>query len=105
MNLKAYYQSIREVERSLVEPSAVVVSHATPDGGKVGVLVEVPSHVAAKMIAEGRAHLASSDEARDFRQKTQEAKRAADEEAMANRMQVTIVPTIETRKTNRGVKD
>jgi hypothetical protein len=50
------------------------------------------------MIADGRAHLAGTDEARDFRQKAVEAKRAADDEAMANRMQVTIVPTAEVRK-------
>ena len=98
MNLKAYYQKIREVERTLVEPFAVLISHATPDGGKDGVLIEVPSQVAAKMIADGRAHLAGSDEARDFRQKAVDAKRAADDEAMANRMQVTIVPTAEVRK-------
>jgi hypothetical protein len=105
MNLKAYYQKIREVERTLVEPFAVLVSHATPDGGRDGILVEVPSQLAAKMIADGRARLAASDEARDFRQKTADAKRVADEEAMASRMQVTIVPTAELRKSSRPAKE
>ncbi len=104
MNLKGYYQKIRDVERTILEPFAVLVSHATSDGGKEGVLIEVPNQLAAKMIADGRAHLASADEAKEFRQKTAEAKRAADEEAMANKMQITIVPTAEIKKAVRPPK-
>ena len=105
MNLRAYYQNIREVERTLVEPFAVLVSHATPDGGKDGVLIEVPAQLAAKMIADGRAHLANPDEAKAFRHKTAEAKRVVDEEAMVNKMQITVVPTAELRKPARPNKD
>jgi len=105
MNLKAYYQKIREVERTFVEPFVVLVSNATPDGGRDGILIEVPSQLAAKMIADGRAHLAGSDEARDFRQKAADAKRAADDEAMASKMQVTIVPTAELRRSSRPAKE
>ena len=105
MNLKTYYQKIREVEHTLVEPFAVLVSHATPDGGREGVLIEVPSQLAAKMIADGRAHLAGSDEARDFRQRAAEAKKAADEEMMASKMQVTIVPTAELKRSARSGKE
>jgi hypothetical protein len=105
MNLKSYYQKIHEVERTILEPFVVLVSHATPDGGKEGVLIEVPSAVAAKMIADGRAHLASTDEAKEFRQKAADAKRAADEEALANKMQISIVPTAELRKAVRPSKE
>ena len=105
MNLKAYYQKIRDVERTLTEPFVVLVSHATPDGGRDGLFTEVPSQLAAKMIAEGRAHVASSDEARDFRQTMSDAKRAADEEAIANKMQVTVVPAAELRKSTRPGKE
>lgn len=83
MNLKAYYQRIRDLEASLLTPFVVLVSHGTPDGGKEGLRTEVPSQLAAKMIADGRAHLANDDEARDFRQKVADAKRSADEEALA----------------------
>lgn len=105
MNLKAYYQKIREVERTLVEPYTVLVSHATPDGGRDGVFIEVPSQLAAKMIADGKGHLAATDEARAFRQKTADAKRAADDEALASKMQVTIVPTAELRKSSKSAKE
>ncbi len=105
MNLKAYYQKIREVERTLVEPFAVLVSHATSDGGRDGTLIEVPSQLAARMIADGRGHLADNDEAKDFRHRTAEAKRAADEEMMASKMQVTIVPTAEFKRSTRSAKE
>ncbi len=81
------------------------MSHETSDGGKDGLLTEVSSQLAARMIADGRAHLASDDAVRDFQQKKAEAKRAADEEAMASKMQVTIVPTAELRKSNRLTKE
>jgi hypothetical protein len=105
MNLKAYYQKIREVERSLIAPFVVLVSHATSDGGKDGLLTEVPGQLAAQMIADGRAHLANDDEARDFRHRAAEAKRAADEEVMASKMQVTIVPTADFKKVARSSKE
>ena len=59
MNLKTYYQKIRDIERALVEPFIVLESNETADGGKEGVLTEVPRQLAAKMIAEGRARLAA----------------------------------------------
>ena len=105
MNLKAYYQRIRELEQTLVESSAVLVSHATPDGGREGVFIEAPASLAAKMIADGRAHLASNEEARNFRQRVADAKRNADDEATASKMQVTIVPTAELRKSSRLGKE
>jgi len=105
MNLKAYYQKIREVESSLHTPFVIVVSNDTPDGGKQGLLIEVAAQLAAKMIADGRAHLASDNEALAFRQKAAEAKRAADDEIMASKMQVTIVPTAELKRAARLAKD
>ena len=105
MNLKTYYQKIRDVEHTLAEPFAVLVSHATPDGGREGMLIEVPSQLAAKMIADGRAHLAGTEETQNFRQKAAEAKKVADEEALASKMQVTIVPTAELKRSARSGKE
>ena len=104
MNLKSYFQKLREFETSIVEPFVVVVSHETSDGGKEGLLTEVSKAVAAKMIADGRGHLASEEVAREFQEKKAEAKRAADTEAAANRMQVTLVPA-DLMKTKRSTKE
>src|SRR6266851_8090225 len=99
MNLRTYFQKIREVEQTLREAFIVVVSQETSDGGRRGLLTEVPKHLAARMIADGRACLASEEESREFHEKKVEAKRLSDEENMASRMQVTLVPTAELKKT------
>ena len=91
---------------SLSEPSAVMVSKETPDGGKAGVRTEVSREVAARMIVEGRASVASPEEASEFYRLKSEAKRMADQEAVANRMQVTVVPAVGRNwQDMRGPKD
>lgn len=105
MNLKSYFQKIREFETSIVEPFVVLVSHETSDGGKEGLLTEVPKSVAAKMIADGRGHLASEDATREFQERKAQAKRDADTEATASRMQVTLIPTADLMKTKRLTKE
>jgi hypothetical protein len=105
MNLKSYFHKIREFESSISEPFVVLISHETSDGGKGGLLTEVPRAVAAKMIADGRGHVASEDATREFQEKKAEAKRAADNEVTANRMQVTLVPTADLMKAKRFTKE
>ncbi|HTT18509.1 MAG TPA: hypothetical protein VMG82_06170 [Candidatus Sulfotelmatobacter sp.] len=105
MNLKSYYQTLRELQQSLTEPYVVLVSCATPDGGKEGLLTEVPKEIAAKMIVDGRARLASEDAVREFQEKKAEAKKTADTEAAANRMQMTLVPTADLLKARRPSKE
>jgi len=53
MDLKTYYQKIRDTETSISTQYVVVISKATDDGGKSGVPVEVTKEVAAKMVVEG----------------------------------------------------
>ena len=91
MELKVYYQKLRQVEGGIAEPHVVVSSLETPDGGRPGVLTEVPRDLAARLIVEGGARLASSEEAVTFREQIAEAKRAAEQSAAASRIQVTVV--------------
>jgi hypothetical protein len=62
MDLKQFYRKIRQVESEIVDQYPLVVSLATDDGGKSGILSEVPRYQAARMIVEGRVRLASEDE-------------------------------------------
>ena len=105
MNLRAYYQKIRDIEHSLLEPFVVLISRETPDGGKEGVLTEVPRLLAAQMVVDGRAVLANEVAVRAFQEHKIEAKRLADQGALATRMQVTVTSATEPRKTNRLPKD
>ncbi len=91
MDLRAYYQKLRDLESTIESEFPIVVSRATGDGGKEGTRTEVPRRLAAKMILEGTARLATVEEANRFREDNNEARRAAEQAAAAARVQVTVV--------------
>jgi hypothetical protein len=91
MELKAYYQKLRQVESGLAEPHVVVVSLDTPDGGRAGRLTEAPRSLAAKLIVEGSARLATEEEAARYREQMAEVRRKAEQSLAASRIQVTVV--------------
>ena len=62
MDLRAYYENIRKIETLIDTVFAVVNSRATPDGGRAGVKTELPRAGAARLIADGKADLASPEE-------------------------------------------
>ncbi len=97
MNLQVYYQNIAEIEQTLESPAAVIVSLGTPDGGREGVRTEVSRRIAAKLIVDGCARLATAEEATEFQEQKAEAKRRSDQLAAASRMQFTVVSPQELR--------
>ena len=97
MDLKVYYRRIREIENSIAGPYAVVMSLDTPDGGKAGNVSEVTRSVAAKLVTDGRARLASEDEASEFKVAQEEARQEAEARAATQRMQVIVVPHSESK--------
>ena len=104
MDLKVYYQKIRDIEKSIEDAFAVIVSLETPDGGKPGTLTEVSPGLAAKMIVEGVARLAEIEEAQLFHQRQAEAKRVADQNSTAGKVQLSVVPTDELHKLQAAVR-
>ncbi len=97
MDLKAYYQKIREWEQKFTTPYPIVVSNETPEGGVAGVMTEVPARTAARLIVEGRARAANEQETQDFQDRKAEAKRVADSLEAVARMQVTVVSESDLR--------
>ena len=91
MDLRSYFQRRQEVEESIGTLFAVIVSEATSDGGKAGAVSEVSRSVAAQLIAEGRARLATDSQAREYRAGIERARAAAEQERLASRVQVTLV--------------
>ena len=91
MDLRNFYQKIRELMDTIREEHVVVISHPTPDGGKAGVPMEVARANAARLIAEGRARLATTEESDGFRAGLAEASERAEQELIASRMQITVV--------------
>jgi hypothetical protein len=104
MDLKVYYQRLREIAASLTNSCEVLVSVATPDGGRAGVATEAPRDIAARMIADGTARLANEAEAQEFREKCQEDCRAAEQAALARRIQVMVLSEPEAKKLGGGSK-
>jgi hypothetical protein len=98
MDLRSYYTKVREAEATLTGDSVVVVSLVTSEGGKEGVRTEAPRKVAAKLIAEARARVATQDEAEEFRAAIRDAKARIDREEAAKRMHVMVIPSHDLRQ-------
>lgn len=98
MDLKAWYGKVREAEASLAGEHFVMVSLATPEGGKEGVRTEVPRSIAARLIAENRARVATDEEAKEFHETNRAARERHEEDEAARRVQVTVIPARETKK-------
>lgn len=102
MDLRGYYQEIRETESKIAAGDVVVVSLATPDGGRAGVRTEVPRSIAARLLVEKRARLATEEEAAEFRREEAEARRAVEQAEAAKRLQVTVIPDAELKALRTG---
>ena len=102
MDLRQYYQKIREKEASFKDPYPVLVSRETGDGGKHGVLTEVTRQIAARMTIDGTAQEASEEQAGEFRKRQAEVMRLAQEAAEASKVQVAVVTTEEFRRLKGG---
>lgn len=104
MDVKTYYQKIRETEVKIATPYVVLISLPTDDGGRKGVLVEVSRHLAAKMVVEGSAEIAPEEQAAAFREAQAAAFKAASDAATAGRLEVTMVPSDELKRLTEDVQ-
>ncbi|MGD0868226.1 MAG: hypothetical protein ABSB88_01640 [Bryobacteraceae bacterium] len=102
MDLRQYYQKIREKEAAFKDPFPVLVSRETGDGGKNGVLTEVTPQIAARMVIDGTAQEASEEQAREFRKQQAEVRRMAQEAAEAAKVLVAVVTTDEFKRIKGG---
>ena len=91
MDLKGYYRKIRDAEARLGEEFPILRSLATEEGGRAGRLVEVTRAVAARMIVDGIAELAGTDEAAEFRAGVEKAREKEQERRRAEQIQFTIL--------------
>ncbi len=104
MDLQVYYQKIREMETKITEEFPLLVSLDMADGGKSGTKTEVPRRLAAKLLVEGQARLASKDEAKAHRDALAEANRMAERAVAAARLQLTVLSTMELDRLRSDVR-
>jgi hypothetical protein len=103
MDVKAYFKKLHELEARIAAEHVIVVSRETADGGRAGVMSEVPKRVACQLALEGRAEFASPEQVEDYRLE-QELKRDEYQRALtASRVQVQVVPS-EARPNGQGGK-
>ena len=98
MDLRSYYKKVRDAEATLTGEHVVMVSLETSEGGKAGVRTEMPRAIAAKLIAEVRARVATDEEALAFHEANREAREAHEEAEAAKRVQVMVIPARALRK-------
>ena len=91
MDLRDFFKRLREIEAAIESPFALVISHPTADGGKPGVVTEAPRYIAARLIAEGRARLATPEEMSVHHETIRGAVEQAEQAAMVDRVQVALV--------------
>ena len=97
MDLRLFFQKLRKIEQEIVEPHVVVVSHETPDGGRAGQLAEVSRSIAARLILEGHAHLATAEESAEFKEAARKALEEAQHRLMADKVQVNVISDADLR--------
>ncbi|HEV2688474.1 MAG TPA: hypothetical protein VGV35_07960, partial [Bryobacteraceae bacterium] len=88
----------------IADPHVVVISHETPDGGKAGQKTEVSRHAAARLVVEGRAHLASPEETAEYRDAAEQTRQIAEQRAMAQKIQVNVVSEADFRTIKGAAK-
>lgn len=98
MDLRSYFKKVHEAEAQLKGEYLVMVSLATPEGGKDNVKTEVPRRVAAKLIAEGKSRAATEEETLEFHEANRQALEQHRQEEAARRVQVMVIPSREIRQ-------
>lgn len=105
MDIRVYFQKIRETERNISDPWVIVVSQETPEGGKPGCMTEVSRGSAAQLIVEGKVRLATDAERTAFYSEAREALATAEEARLASKIQLTVVseqPARPVRRSDKG---
>jgi hypothetical protein len=97
MDIRMYFQKMRELESSILTPFVVVCSLETADGGKAGAMTEVSRSTAAQLVVEGKARLATGEETGEYKDRVDRSRAEAEQAAAASRMQFTILTEQEAR--------
>ncbi len=103
MDLKDYYKRIRDMEAGIEEAFPLIVSFSTTDGGKAGVIAEVNRYCAARSIVEGKARLATPEEADAHRASAARERLAFQEEEAKHKLSVTVISAEDLREIKGAV--
>lgn len=91
MNLQDYFSKLRQKESEIEGRDIYLSSLETPDGGKAGIITQVPKRLGCQLIVEGKARLASEAEVEEHQRAEAERRAAMESAAYAQRIQVQVV--------------
>jgi ribosomal protein L9 len=91
MDLRVYYAKMREAAATITGESAIVMSLETPDGGKAGVCMEASKGIAARLLVDGRARLATAEEIAAYNSLQEELRSKAEQDLAPARLQVAVL--------------
>lgn len=91
MDLRRYYQELRQKEAEIEGKDIYVVSLDTADGGKAGVITHVPKAIGCRLMVEGRARLATPEEAERYEQEEERKRTEIASQEFARKIQVQVV--------------
>lgn len=95
MDLKAYFRKIRDAEKGLKGEYQFIVSLATPDGGRAGVITEVATAVASRLIVEAKARKATDEERKRFLEQQAAQRKAVAKQVLASAVQSQLARLME----------
>lgn len=96
MDIRLYFAKVKELEGSL-PPSVLVSSLETADGGAAGTLSEVTRAYAARMVLDGKARLATEEEAAAYHERVARTRAEAEQAVTAGRVQIAVLSEQEAR--------
>ncbi len=106
MDVRIYYQKLRQKEREIEAAHVLIISLETPEGGRGGQATEVGRELAARMIVEGRARLATEAEVAAYEAEQERGRLEAEEKALSGRLLVNLVPQmVEPARPRKPAKD
>jgi len=97
MDLRVFYQKLRKIEQEIADPHVLVISHETSDGGKAGQISEVSRAIAARLIVESRARIATAEEAAAHRLALDQARQEAEQRVTAQKIQLSVISESDLR--------
>lgn len=104
MDLRRYYQELRDTEEKIVDEHVIVISKETSDGGKAGVRTEVTRATAARLLVENRARLATPEEVDEYRANLVKEKQAIEAALAAARLQLNVISDADLRSLRERLK-
>jgi len=91
MDSREFFRRARALAQTIQEPHVVVVSKATGDGGKAGVMSYVARDVAARQVLKDQAELATDEQALAYFEEDKRLREEFEADKWRNRLQLAVV--------------